>query len=103
MLVVEQATGAGKEVICGAIGTKTNTTRWKTLYAAYLLVASATTSFRYTSGAYGEVWDHPMYRVQLGEPQGPRTVTTGGVHSRVFAGGTVTVNPSNWAVNIPGV
>ena len=102
MLAVEQATGAGKHVLCGAIGTKTNTTRWEILYAAYLLVASATTSFRYASGAYGEVWDHPMYRVQLGEPQGPRTVA-GGVHSRVFAGGTVTVNPSNWAVNIPGV
>jgi len=47
-----------------------------------------------------QVYDDPLWNIELGNPQGAYTQATGGAYMRVFAKGKVLVNPSTSSVQI---
>lgn len=91
----------GKNVILVAQGARTDMNRQLFGYASYLLVASPTTFFRYTSdsGGYSEMWTYNNYQVKLGIPKGSYT-RSGNTWTRNFANGKVTVNPETRKASI---
>jgi hypothetical protein len=87
------AVNKGKTVLLIAQGSQTDLKRQLFGYASYLLVASPTTYFRYTSDtAYSKMWMYENYEARLGTPLGSY-VRVGNTFTRSFTNGKVTVNP----------
>ncbi len=88
----EALQAAGKYAFLVARGKKDDLQRQQFAYGSYLLVANGLASFRYSNGAYGEVWLYPNYQVDMGAPLGKR-YKAGSVWQRDFVNGTVIVDP----------
>jgi hypothetical protein len=100
---LERAKGAvnkGKDVMLVSQGTQTDLKRQLFGFASYLLVASPTTYFRYTSDtAYSKMWLYDNYKLRLGTPTGAYT-RNGNTWSRTFSNGKVSVNPETRQASI---
>jgi hypothetical protein len=90
-----------KDVFLVAQGERDDTARLSFAYAAYLMVAHPRVSFRYSHvDRYRELWDYPLYRLELGRPTAERRAVGEGVWRRDFESGTALVNLSDAAAEV---
>jgi hypothetical protein len=93
---VDRTADAGKSVILVAQGARNDLQRMRFSYAAYLMVAGPSVSFRYSrdSAGYRELWRYPEYALALGPPVRSRRLVGGSTWRRDFASGVALVNMS---------
>jgi hypothetical protein len=95
---VDTNVAAGKDALLVGQGNQSDVERMRFSHAIYLLVAGPHVSYRFqNAGDYRSFWDYPEYRLDLGDPSGPRYPVGGSVWRRDFSAGTAIVNLSNTA------
>ena len=104
----DRATAAGKSLILVGQGAREDLDRMRFAYAAYLMAAGPTISFRYTrdSEPYRQIWTFPEYGLDLGVPSGARSLVAGSTWRRQFTRGVAVVNlsaDSSQMVDLGGV
>jgi hypothetical protein len=100
MNLAEQVQAQGKYIILVGQGTQSDAELERFAFASWLLVANGRTSFRYGNSAnYRQVWLYDHYRLNLGQPLGPR-YQTGTTWRRNFTNGSVVVDPSTHVAQV---
>jgi hypothetical protein len=85
----------GKTIILVTQGAPDDSNRMLFGLASYLLVNNGQAYFRYTNDlAYRQVWSYPEFKIDLGQPKGPRYKESG-IWKRDFENGSVSVDPLN--------
>lgn len=93
MELMEETQAQGKYVILIAPGNRSDTKRQRFAFASYLLISDGKAAFRYAKfSAYRQSWLYSNYKIDLGNPLGPR-YQEGSTWRRDFANGYVIVNP----------
>ena len=103
MAMMEQTQANGKYVILVAPGNQGDLNRQNFAFASYLLISNGKAAFRYsTDDAYNAVWLYDNYKVNLGNPLGPR-YQVGSAWRRDFTRGCVIVDPASHQATIEAV
>ncbi|MBI9043233.1 MAG: hypothetical protein JEZ06_02035 [Anaerolineaceae bacterium] len=94
LCIAEKTQQLGKEIILVTQGDQNDLQRQAFAFGSYLLVQQGQASFRYTNDEnYRNVWMYDNYKMDIGQPLGPR-YQEDGIWKREFTGGTVEVDPS---------
>ena len=95
MRLAEKTQELGKQIILVSQGEKDDYELQQFAFASYLLVDQGKSVFRYAnSNKYREIWVYDNYKIQLGQPLGPR-YQNGDAWYRDYTNGTVMVNPES--------
>jgi hypothetical protein len=98
--LVAQAQAMGKWVILVSQGAQFDFDRQQFAFASYLLVNDGRASFRYAHHSeYNMIWFYDNYRIDLGQPLGPR-YQEGKIWRRDFANGSVLIDPKKHTATI---
>ena len=100
MVQMERTQANGNSVILVAPGNQWDVNRQRFAFASYLLISNGRAAFRYSNAdSYRQAWLYDNYRINLGNPLGPRYLS-GTAWRRDFTNGYVVVDPTNLLANI---